>query len=209
MRLNASRCSYLSSFLTAYATVISQWCGTRDLLVRFVLHGRHRRPELENVIGYVSHSLYLRIEITPAMTFRDLLAQVRREFAAATEHRDFDRVPNFIPECTSEVAFHWRSASRTSGSSPVVGGQIRVQPFIIRPLNDWPLKFWSVFYDTPGGMGVTMNYRPDCLATSTIRRLGEQLQWVAAALIDRPLEHVGVGSPAQTAALSSRAIGGP
>jgi hypothetical protein len=169
--------------LTAYATVMSHLCRQQDLLIPFVSHGRHGRPELENVIGNVSHVLHLRIEMDRAPTFRDLLTQARRDFSPATEHQDFDRVPDFIPECMSELNFHWRSTSRARSvrdPRPVLSGQITTQPFITR-LTDWPFKFWSVFYDTPAGIGVTVNYRPDCLAASTIQRFGDHLRWVADA----------------------------
>jgi non-ribosomal peptide synthetase component F len=180
--------------LAAYATVMSRWCRQQDLLIPFVSHGRHGRPELENVIGYVSHVLQLRIEIDRALTFRDLLTAVQREFAVVTEHEDFDRVPDLIPDCKSELIFHWRSGRQVrSARDPhrVLRGQLRLQPFIIR-LTDWSLKFFSEFYDTPAGIGVTVNYRPDCLAASTIQRFGDHLRWVANALVDRPLEPISV-----------------
>jgi Condensation domain len=176
--------------LTAYATAMSHWCRQRDLLIPFLLHGRHGRPELQNVIGYISHALHLRIEIDRAPTFHDLLSQVRREFSAATEHQDFDRVPDFVPECQSELNFHWRSRSRMQTAhepSPAFSGQIRTQPFITR-VTDWSHKFWSVFHDTPAGIVVTVNYNPNCLAPSTIQRFGAQLRWAADALVNRPYE---------------------
>lgn len=180
--------------LTAYAIAMSRWCGQEDLLIPFVSHGRQERPELENVIGYFSQDLHLRIDMDRTLTLHDLLAEVQREFSRATEHQDFNRVPDLVPECKSELTFHWQSGRQAQNARHphrARSGQVRILPFATLG-KDLGRKFVSYFYDTPWGIGITVNYRPDCLTASTISRFGEHLRQVATALVDRPYEQVGV-----------------
>lgn len=179
--------------LTAYAIVMSRWCDREDLLINFVSHGRQGRPELENVIGYISHELHLRIAMDRALTLHDLLVELQGEFSRATEHQGFNRVPDFVPECESELIFHWQSGRQARNARHphrARSGQVRLQPFAGLDI-DFRRNFISYFYDTPWGIGMTVNYHPACLAESTIQRFGEHMRRLATALVDRPYERVG------------------
>lgn len=185
--------------LAIYAVAMSHWCGREDLLVRCPSHGRHGRPELENVIGFIANRLYLRINVSGQETLRDLLSQVHREMDCAFQHQDFDRIPDFMPECLTELAFHWRSArwpGRSSNPRPGTNRPLRMQPFLIR-LPAWPWKFWSVFDDTPAGMCATVHYWPHLIAASAVQQFGSNIRAVAEALVERPLARVNsTGTPA-------------
>lgn len=184
--------------LTAYVFVLSRWFRQQDLLMPVLSHGRQGHPELKGVVGFISQTLHLRIFVDHAQTFRDLLNQVQSEFGRAIQHQDFDRVPDLIPECQAELNFHWRpkdwSAAGQSRSrrSPM---PIKLRPFMVR-LTDWPWKFWPVFYHTPAGIGVTINYKPECLAERTIRQFGEKLRWAARTIVERPFERLDCESGA-------------
>jgi len=184
--------------LAAYVFVLSRWFRRQDILMPVLSHGRHGHPELRNVVGFISQTLHLRILVDHAQTFRDLLSQIQTEFGMAVQHQDFDRVPDLIPECQTELNFHWRPKHWSGGGnsrlrSPMI--PIKLRPFMIR-LTDWPWKFWPVFYHTPAGIGVTINYKPDCLAERTIRQFGEKLRWAADTIVDRPFERLDCKSGA-------------
>lgn len=191
--------------LTAYAVVLSVWCRTEDLLVILSSHGRHR-PVLRNVIGFVANMLYLRIHVKREQTFRELLAQVKGEVANALEHRDFDRVPDLLPQCSTEVSFNWQSTHSTWGALDHYAGlegapalscysefgsnldlkqlpktnELRVLPFPARsPDNPQGAKFGPVIFDTPSDLQLIAGFDPTRLAPLTVERFGRSLLLVA------------------------------
>lgn len=178
--------------LTAYAVAMSHWCQQEDLVIRCPLHGRHGRPELANVIGFIVNVLHLRMEVRSTDTLQDLLDQAHQEMYRAFEHRDFDRVPDLLPECRTELEFHWRSARSPGRSSNPqrANRQIAKQPFFVR-VPDWPWKFWSVFDHTPAGICMTVHFWPHLLASSAVEHFAGTLREVAEALVDRPRVRVG------------------
>lgn len=184
--------------LTAFAAVLSHWCGQRDFLLPFVSHGRYRRPELEPMIGFVSHILLTRIEVSERDTLRDLLGRVKREFCQALYHNDFDRVPDFIPRFQSASMqtslhaslFQWRSASRAYPDKQQRFTQLRMQPFLVR-LPDWKgLKLSVIFQDTNAGIFLTLYYSPHCLTSDTVKWFGTNVRLVLDALVQHPFASV-------------------
>jgi non-ribosomal peptide synthetase component F len=196
-------CCLLSVFvLAAYAVVLSAWCGTEDLLVIFPSHGRHHAA-LRNVVGFVANMLLLRIKIKREQTFGDLLRQVKHVVAASLAHRDFDRLAEFLPEYTTEVAFNWQPTHSKTGAldhfvmlecadqlsasfelgvrSPAEQSepatQLRVLPF---PASTPGLvKFQPVLFDTPSGIHMTVMFDPNILAPATIETFARRLLSIA------------------------------
>lgn len=187
--------------LTAYVFVLSCWFRQQDLLMPVLSHGRHGHPELRGVVGFISHTLHLRILIDHAQTFRDLLNEIQSEFGMAIQYQDFDQVSDLVPELQTELPglnFHWRPKDWSrDGHSHLRNSMIpiKLRPFMIR-LTDWPWKFWPVFYHIPAGIGVTISYKPECLAERTIRQFSEKLRWAAHTIVDRPFERLDCKSGA-------------
>lgn len=188
--------------LTAYAVVLSVWCTTEDLLVAFPFHGRHR-PALRNVVGWVANTLLLRIHVKSAQMFGELLAQVKREIANALEHQDFDRLPDLLPKCATEVSFNWQATHSKQGPldhhvmlecSDQLGrsfelglgaevknahatNQLRVLPFPAR--SPGSAKFVPVIFDTPAALHMTVTFDPNFLAPVTIEMFSRRLLIIA------------------------------
>ena len=176
-----------------YVVVMSHWLNQSELIILFVSHGRHQRPEFENMIGLLTTNLFVRIDCHKNDTLLDLLKRVDLEFHRTLEHHDFDRVPDFIPECATDLTFNWRSSSwtrRTRTTPEKHASDLRTQPFMARAPY-WSSKFWALFYDAPGGICVTVRYRPDLLPTSTIEWFGRSLQAVAQSVCQHPLSSIG------------------
>jgi len=196
--------------LTAHAVVLSAWCRTEDLLVVFAFHGRHR-PALRNVVGYVANALLLRIHVKRDQTFGELLAEVKREVATALEHRDFDRVGDFMPECTTDVGLSWQSTHSKQGTLDhhVIGecadqlscsfeldsgiedkkspttNQLRVVPFLTRS-PDTPKPFIPTIFDTPSALHMTIGFDPSIRAPVTVERFGRNLLVIAKEICQHP-----------------------
>jgi Condensation domain len=179
-------------FLTIYVAVMSRWCNQDDLIMQFVSHGRHGHSELENMIGFIANHLHFRVEITKGDTFVDLLKRASGEFYSAYQHQDFDRVPDLIPECATDLYFNWRS---TKLKPPPVRHQgeaarsLRIQPFPLKAPASSNL-FTPLFSDTPAGVGVMLVYRHDLVARSTIERFYHDLRFVAEEFARYPLASI-------------------
>ena len=75
------------TMLAALDVLCWKYSGQRDLVIGSAIADRNR-PETENVIGYFLNMLLLRGTIDPAMTFEDLLIQVRDRALGAYAHQD-------------------------------------------------------------------------------------------------------------------------
>lgn len=174
--------------MVVYVVVMSRWCNQEALLVELPTHGRHNRPELQNMFGFIANFLYLRIAIEKGDTFHELLRRIQREISAAFEHQDYDRVPDIVDDCRTDISFHWRSANWSPPvreSRRVGDGNLKMRPFSTRSL-PWPLKFWCAFYETRAGIFATVEYRSDILAARSLKAFRDSLRSVAEELALRP-----------------------
>jgi len=169
--------------LALYVIAISRWCKARDIVVAFETHGRHGRPELANVIGYVAAPVYLRIEISKEDDLQTVIKRVSSEFQAAYRHRDFGYLPDLISECATDCRFNWlptdynpRPARTLSKTRDVL--EIRRVP--VRYVR--PARFLPVFFDSPAGIGLTIYFRRDIFAAGTLERFGRNLRMCAQEL---------------------------
>jgi hypothetical protein len=170
--------------LCVYAVAMSHWCGQKDLLMPLAHHGRDEFPELQHMIGSISSNLYLRLRLTDCESFRELLQKVTLELAFALEHRDFDRVPGFVPGCISDVAFNWQPvqwAAELLGEewhpaecSPAESGKLRFRPLPLRPSVDW--KFSAAIRHSKSEIHMAVIHRPDLIPPDAIRRFGRNMQ---------------------------------
>jgi hypothetical protein len=182
--------------LSAYAVVLSAWCTTQDLLVAFPFHGRHR-PALRNVVGFVTNTLLLRIHVEREQTFGELLAQVKREIASALEHRDFDRVPDFLPEYEAKgVGINWQTTHSRHGpldhdvalegvDQSYTTNQLRVLAFPTR--SPAYVRFVPLIFDTPSALHMTIAFDPKILAPLTIEKFGRSLLIVCKEICQHPM----------------------
>jgi acyl carrier protein len=177
--------------LAIYAAVISRWCGQRDLVIKFPSNGRFR-PELINMVGWISGPLYLRVEITEKDSLLDLLKKADLEFNSAYEHYDFNRVPELIPECTTEVSLNcaprFLGASRYEGHPWEADDGVRIQPFLLG-MPHAP-TFLPFLHEDESQIVVMVKYRPDLFAPSTIERFGRDLRLFAQQFADDPFTRV-------------------
>lgn len=179
--------------LVTYATAMSLWCGQENLIIRCPIHGRHCRPELDDVIGFFSSYVCLRIRISRQASFQSLLTWVHREMGEALAHRDFDKMQDLMPECVAtELEFHWRSARLRKRAVQRLhhrSGVIKRQPFVIRSPIPYA-NFWCIFNETPSDVCVTVSYRPHCLRPNAAEHFVADMRSVARALIDRPYDPI-------------------
>jgi Condensation domain len=196
--------------LTIYCVVLSHWCKQEDLVIPFLLHGRHRRRELENLIGLLVRSLYLRIPITQAESFSDLLLRVRQEFSSGYSHEGSHFIPEIGSACNSEFIFNWQPAISAKGivdhhllaewasqlnwESPLPRNfaanplrtekNLEIQPFSVRDRTT--IKFSPIFYDTATAIHLVVSYAGNLFESSTIEWFGRALLSVSDEIVERP-----------------------
>lgn len=172
-----------------FTAVILRWCDKKDLVLRFLVSGRHH-PKLENMIGFLAEFLHLRMEVTAETSLLDLLKQGDLEFHSAYKHHDFGRVPEFIPQWAwdmdvIDLRFQWApSSTATWPSESGARDGLSMQPMPLSVAK--PFDFFPMFYDSPNGIGCSVIYRPDVFAPSTMERFCSHLLIVGTDLVERP-----------------------
>jgi hypothetical protein len=177
--------------LTIYVVVMSRWCQQRDMVVKVISDGRFR-PELESMVGLIASFSYLRLEVRDTYSFLDLLRLVEQEFYSANDHRDFDRIPLFAPDCDTNLDFNWLPAYThwwPMHEPQVHPGQVRLQPFPFAP--SFPVEFLPYFSDTGTCINLFVQYRTDLFSTGTIERLGNYTRSLAKEASGRPSNILG------------------
>lgn len=179
------------AILTIYAAVMSSWCGQRDLVIKFPSNGRFR-PELINMVGWIAGPLYLRVEIAERDSFLDLLQKTDLEFNSAYEHYDFNRVPELIPECVTELNLNcvprFLGASSYMGHPKEVSDQFNIQPFPLRMMHS-PTILFSL-HEGASEFIFKIAYPAHRFARSTIERLGHELRFFAQEFAANPFAKV-------------------
>lgn len=177
-----------AAVLTAYVIVMSRWCNQRDLLVSFASHGRHKRPELKGMIGFLVNDAFLRIDLNQESTLLGLLRYVSQEFSAALAHLEYFMVPDTFPQIATAIHFNWLPAHTTGDSlshAQIGNGEIRAQPYSVKNLGGIP-KFAPFFYDSKSGIGCTVHYRPDQVAPERVKQFGDDVCRVACEIAQHP-----------------------
>lgn len=75
------------TLLAAFKVLLYRYTAQEDILVGSPIANRNR-AEIEGLIGFFVNTLVLRTSLTPQLTFRDLLAQVRQVTLDAYAHQD-------------------------------------------------------------------------------------------------------------------------
>ncbi len=73
--------------LAAYQILLARWSGQDDIVVGSPVAGREHR-ELEGLVGFFVNTLALRTELSPELTFRQLLHRVKETTLGAYAHQE-------------------------------------------------------------------------------------------------------------------------
>lgn len=101
-----ARANHCTLFMVVTALIdllLQRYSGSRDIRVGTTVSGR-RHQETEQTIGNFLNTVILRAVIDPDMSFKELLAQVRRASLEALAHRDlpFGRVAQALARATKK-----------------------------------------------------------------------------------------------------------
>jgi len=180
--------------LAIYVAVLWRWRRQRDFVVPFNVAGR--QAEHRSVIGFFSHILYLRIKLSGAETFAELLARVSNEFYQALSHQDFGIMPTQRPELLGGTFVQWITwhpeAESASAAPELAVDRLAVRDFE-EDLTAIPPGMVDVevsFFDAKDGIRALGCYRADRFTASTMVRFMEDLRATTEQFVRDPHKSV-------------------
>ncbi len=187
--------------LAGFGLLLSRHADQEDVLVGAPIANRTRR-ETEDLIGFFVNTLALRIDLSGAASFADLLARVRRTTLGAFEHQDlpFERVVEELrPERDLsrpplvQVSFALQNAPM---------GDLELSDISLSPV-DLPAESSALdlvveAVETEEGIATVWHYSVDLFDRTTVQRFAARFECLlAAAAADprRPLAELPVLTP--------------
>lgn len=204
----AERATPFMVLLAAFQALLARYCGQLDLCVGTPIAGRPT-AQVEPLIGFFVNTLVIRAELTPQMSFRELLRQARDRTVAAYAHQDVpfelvvedlrpDRALSHSP--LFQVMFVYQDAGAPerfalSGLTAEVeeppGGTAKF---------DLTLGMW----DTGDGFAGAFEYSADLFDAATVDRFAGHLRALLAGVVadpDAPVRRISWLLPDERAAL--------
>ncbi|AKQ66241.1 Non-ribosomal peptide synthetase [Myxococcus hansupus] len=176
--------------LAAFQTVLARHSGQEDVLVGSPIAGR-RHAQTEGLIGFFVNTLVLRARLSPGLSFRQLLAQVRDTTLGAYEHQDlpFERLVEELQPA--------RDLSRTPLFQTLFTVQNAPLPALDLPgltarpaeVQDTGVALFELSLDlaraTEGFTG-TLNFNTDLFVAGTAQRLFAHFQQLLTGIVAQP-----------------------
>ena len=206
-----ARASRAMTVLAALAGAYSPWAV--DALRIGVLHANRFPPRLQEAVGQIVTFLPLRVPTTDDLTFRALLALVRRESIDMAAHRVrptafehltgtvdlgmsmFDATVNVLPSISYPPAAEHESAAARIREYDVPWSLRRMRP----PSEMPPLPDLIAYADPDGQLGVLACANRASMPEAALEVLCEHLAWSIERLArapDRPICETLEGRPA-------------
>jgi len=179
--------------LAAYASVLHRISGGDEVVVGSAVAGRMRR-DVEDIVGYFSAALPMRISFAGEPTFADLLRRTMDVTVSAVEHQDAPLeeavvgtrgqssgapAPLFRAVLTMQDAMGkaLRLGNATSEAFEIEGGQTKFDlTLLVSEQNQ--------------GLELSLWYRTDLFAATTIRRLLARLRHVLESVVRDPHQRI-------------------
>jgi amino acid adenylation domain-containing protein/FkbM family methyltransferase len=82
----AERATTFMTLFAGYAALLARYTGRDDIVVGIPI--ANRRPEMDGLVGLVANTLVVRVSLSGAPTFRELVGRVRAATLKSYEHQD-------------------------------------------------------------------------------------------------------------------------
>ncbi|MFN8596436.1 MAG: amino acid adenylation domain-containing protein [Anaerolineae bacterium] len=177
------------TLLAAFDTLLYRYTGQDDICIGTPIANR-TRAEIEGLIGCFVNTLALRVNLTGAPTFRDLLKRVRETALGAYAHQD-------VP---FEMIVDALQPGRDLSHTPLFQAMFVLQNAPAQPLTlpgltvtDVPVDVGIANFDLtltmqakPDGLSGTFEYNTDLFDAATIERLAQHLQVLLSGIVAKP-----------------------
>lgn len=171
--------------LTAYFALISRTSGLRELIVGTPVRGRNT-AEVENLMGYFTSLLPLRLEVDPTMTFAQAVKQVKDVVLDSFAHPDI-RLEDLVRELSvrsregGAVLYHALFSFQDIRQRVCNWGQLTHERYpVFQTASTQDLGLWFVEQDT--GLSGGFIYNADIFLDETAALLRDRYVAVLKAL---------------------------
>ncbi|MEV5427837.1 non-ribosomal peptide synthase/polyketide synthase [Streptomyces sp. NPDC052701] len=177
------------TLLTACKVLLARWAGQEDIAVGTVTAGREQ-PELHDVVGMFVNTLVLRSRVSPHLTFRQLLGEVRTTVLEAFAHQEvpFERLVDVLqPErdTSRTPLFQVMVALHNLGAeTPGLPG-LDVEP-VTPPVRNAAYDLAFDFVERDGGVTGYLEYNTGLFDAGTAERLATRLRLLLEAAAEDP-----------------------
>jgi amino acid adenylation domain-containing protein len=182
------------TLLSAFFALLHRYTNQEDILAGTPIANRNR-AETESLIGFFVNTLVLRARFSDAMTFRELLGQVRETALEAYAHQDlpFEKlVEELQPERALshsplfQVMFHLQNAvTERLNLSDLSMSQLEVETQTAK----FDLLL-SMAESKDGCFAGGLNYNTDLFDEATVRRMARHFKRLLEAAVSNPDEQV-------------------
>ncbi|MET7425065.1 amino acid adenylation domain-containing protein [Dactylosporangium sp. NPDC005555] len=190
--------------LAAYVTLLHRWTGSDDVVLAMPVADR-ARPELEQVVGMLLNTVLLRVRVTGAATFRDLVRDVRTAVVEAYEHRQlpFARLVEALRLDAAAVTRYTVTIDQTPAVATLAGGvTLHPEPFVPSSAK---AELNLSFEDGPDGLQGSLLFQTARFDAGRVARTAGHLLTLLAGAVaapDTPLHRLDLLDPAQREALT-------
>jgi non-ribosomal peptide synthetase component F len=177
------------TLLTAYGATLHYQTDQHDMLIGTPIANR-QQLEIENLIGFFTNTLILRLNFAGDPSFRDLLRRVREMALGAYAHQDlpFEKLVEKLRPERSLSHNPLFQVSFTLDQVPV--SETRLADLTMTPVESdtGMAQFDLVLHlvNTPDGVMGTLQYRTSLFTEETMKRFGEQFEHVLRLGVARP-----------------------
>ena len=181
------RCTLFVTILAAFQVLLARHTGEDDIAVGTPVANR-TRLELEPLIGFLANTLVLRTRIVNSLTFRELLASVRKTVFGAYAHQDvpFEKVVQAVRPDRSlsySTLFQAMLAMRPNPVKAFKLPRVTVEQISLdRGGSQCDLTL--IMEEADQGLRGGFEYDTDLFDATTISRLAERLQTLLRAIAE-------------------------
>ena len=163
-------------FAAALNVLLFRYSGQEDIVVGIPLADRDR-PELQSMIGFLLHTHALRIRLSGDISFRALLAEVRRGVLDLYDHRypQFDQVVSRVKPHRSlgyspifQVMLNWRESHQELGSIGLEGLQVES---LLSETRTSKFDMTAILTDATDEIWLEMEWNTDLFDEARIERM--------------------------------------
>ncbi|MEP7308952.1 MAG: amino acid adenylation domain-containing protein [Acidobacteriota bacterium] len=182
------------TLLAAFQVLLFRYSRQGDLAVGCPIANRGRR-EVEPLIGFFVNTLVMRSRMHAAMSFRDLLQQVKATALEAFDHQDlpFERIVEELqPErdLSHSPLFQAMFVLQNVPAAPLTVADVDVQTIAVES-GSAKVDLTLSFTETPHGLLGAVEYSTDLFEASTIARMSQHYLALLEAALTQPSRAIG------------------
>ena len=183
------------TLLAAFSVLLLRYSGQEDILIGTPIANR-QQSEIKDLIGNFANSLALRLDLSGAPGFSELLARVREICLGAYANQDlpFERLVETIePErsLSHSPLFQIMFAFQNMPAEALQLSGLNVNPLAISETGTARMDLMLSVTESPHGLLADFEYSTELFEAATIGRMGDHLQQILAAIVADPQQRLG------------------